>query len=195
MGPFRRGKRESPAPPFNIDLKVQDAVYRRLGEAMATVVVTLVEAPPADTRLVIRTGSSATTVDTMMVTHEAPRTKSETRRLWFAVDLSAVMFGDGEFALKTAEGEAPLPHPVAQGAWGDDDPDDPGVPADALNESALRAAVAALEERCREAERANAELAADARRVSDAVAATLAEVQHERERLLEQLSRGATEPG
>jgi hypothetical protein len=195
MGPFRRSKRESPAPSSSIDLKVHDTVYRRLGDAMATVVVTLADAPPADTRLVIRTGSSTTTVDAMMVTHEAPGTKSEARRLWFAVDLSAVMFGDGKFALTTAGGEAALPHPVAQGAWGDDDPDEPGVPADALNESALRAAVAALEERCRDAERTSAEMAADARRVSDAVTATLAEVQRERERLLEQLARGATEPG
>ena len=195
MGPFRRGRREPPTPSPSIDLKVQDTVYRRLGEAMATVVVTLVDPPPEDARLVIRTGSSDTTVDPMMVTHEAPGTKSEARRLWFAVELSAVMFGDGDFALKTAEGEAPLPHPVAQSTWGENGPDEPGVPADAVNESALRAAVAALEERCREAERANAELTADARRVSDAVAATLAEVQRERARLLEHVARSSTEPG
>src|SRR5215208_5553097 len=102
MGPFRRGRRELPAPPPSIDLKVQDTVYRRLGDAMATVVVTLVDPPPDDARLVIRTDASATTVDPMMVTHEAPRTKGEARRLWFAVELSAVMFGDGDFALKTA---------------------------------------------------------------------------------------------
>jgi hypothetical protein len=195
MGPFRRGKRESPAPPSTIDLKVQDTVYRRLGEAMATVVVTLDDAPPDDARLVIRSDSATIAVDPMMVTHEAPGTRSQTRRLWFAVELSAVMFGDGDFALTTAEGEAPLPHPVAQGAWGDDDPDEPGVPAAALTEASLRAAVAALEERCREAERANAEMSADARRLSETVAATLAEVQRERERLLEQLARGATESG
>jgi len=195
MGPFRRGKRESPAPPSSIDLKVQDTAYRRLGEAMATVVVTLDDPPPDGARLVIRTDSSATTVDPMMVTHEAPGTDSEVRRLWFAVELSAVMFGDGEFALKSADGEAPLPHPVAQVAWGDDDPDEPGVPAAALSESALRAAVAALEERCRAAERANAELTADARRVSDAVAATLAEVRRERERLLEHMARSSPGPG
>ena len=195
MGPFRRGRRELPSPPPSIDLKVQDTVYRRLGEAMATVVVTLVEQPPDDARLVIRTDSAAMTVDPMMVSREAPGTGSEAHRLWFAVELSAVMFGDGDFALKTADGEAPVPHPVAQGAWADDDADEPGIPADALNESALRAAVAALEERCREAERANAELTADARRVGDAVAATLADVQRERDRLLEQLARGAAEPG
>jgi hypothetical protein len=195
MGPFRRGKRESPAPPSSIDLKVQDTMYRRLGEAMAMVVVTLADPPPDDAQLVIRTDSSDMAVAPMMVTHEVPGTKAEVRRLWFAVELSAVMFGDGDFGLKTAEGETPLPHPVAQVGWGDDDPDEPGVPAAALSEAALRAAVAILEERCREAERANAELSADARRVSDAVAATLAEVQRERERLLEHLARSSAKPG
>jgi hypothetical protein len=189
MGPFRRGKREQPVPPPNIDLKVQETSYRRLGEAMATVVVTLQDPPPEDTRLVIRTDSLAISADPMLITHEAPGTDAEARRMWFAVELSAVMFGDGDFALKTAQGEAPLPHPVAQPAWGKDDPEEPGVPGTTLNEAALRAAVADLEERCRAAERAGAEMAADARRVSDAVAATLAEVQRERERLLEHVAR------
>ena len=194
MGPFRRGKRELPDPPQNTGLQVQDATYRRLGDALATVVVTLADPPPADSALVIRTGSSPIVVDPMMVTHEMPGTKAEAHRTWFAVELSAVMFGDGDFGLKTAEGETPLPHPVAQVGWGDD-ADEPGVPAAALSEAALRAAVAILEERCREAERANAELSADARRVSDAVAATLAEVQRERERLLEHLARSSAKPG
>jgi hypothetical protein len=191
MGPFRRGKRELPAPPPSIALKVEDATYRRLGDAMATVVVTLLEPPPDDARLLIRTDSSATTLDPMMVTHEMPGTKSETRRLWFAVDLSAVMFGDGDFALTTPEGEAPLPHPVALPAWGASEPDEPGVPTPALAEANLRAAVAALEERAREAEQAKAELTADGRRIGEAVAATLAEVQREREQLLELVPRTA----
>jgi hypothetical protein len=56
-------------------------------------------------------------------------------------------------------------------------------------ESELRAAVGALEERLRAAESANAELTEDARRVSETVAATLAEVQRERERLLDRVAR------
>src|SRR3954452_15861233 len=125
MGPFRRGRRELPSMPPSIDLKVQDTAYRRLGEAMATVVVTLLAPPPDDVRLVIRTDSSAMTVNPMMFTREAPGTKAEVRRLWFAVELSAVMFGDGDFALQTNEGEAALPHPTAQPSRGDDDPDEP----------------------------------------------------------------------
>src|SRR4051794_9724520 len=195
MGPFRRGRRELPSMPPSIDLKVQDTAYRRLGEAMATVVVTLLAAPPDDVRLVIRTDASALTVNPMMVTREAPDTKAEVRRLWFAVELSAVMFGDGDFALRTDGGEAALPHPVAQPSWGDDDPDEPGAPGSVLSEAALRAAVAALEERCWEAERANAELAADGQRLSQAMAVTLADVQREREQLLERLSRSGPDSG
>jgi hypothetical protein len=104
--------------------------------------------------------------------------------MWFAVELSAVMFGDGDFSVKTEDGEAAVPHPVAQPAWGVSEPEEAGVPIPALAESSLRAAVAALEERAREAERVNAELTADGRRMGEAVAATLAEVQREREQLL-----------
>jgi hypothetical protein len=184
MGPFRRGKRQLPPAPPSIDLKIQDASYRRLGDAMATVVVTLDEQPPENARLLIRTESSATTVDPMMVTREMPGTKAETHRMWFAVELSAVMFGDGDFALKTAEGEAALPHPVAQPAWGVSEPEEAGAPIPALAEASLRAALAQLEERLRDAEREKAELAADGRRMGRTVAATLAEVQREREQLL-----------
>src|SRR5215213_2040631 len=184
MGPFRRNKREPPAPPPSIDLKVEDSAYRRLGEALATVIVTLLEPPPEGARLLIRTDSSATTVEPMMVTREMPGTKSETHRVWFAVDLTAVMFGDGDFAIKTDEGEAPVPHPVAQPAWGTVEEDDPNVAAPVMAEANLRAAVAALEDRVREAESASAELKADSRRIGEAVAATLAEVQRERDQLL-----------
>lgn len=197
MGPFRRGRRDLPAPPPSIDLKVQDTTYRRLGEAMATVVVTLGEPPPEAAKLVIRTDSTAVTVEPMMLTREMPGTKDETHRMWFAVELSAVMFGDGDFALKTEDGEAAVPHPVAQPAWGVSEPEEAGAPIPALAESSLRAAVAALEERAREAERVNAELTADGRRIGEAVAATLAEVQREREQLLKLLGEtpDQAEPG
>src|SRR4051812_3238261 len=104
MGRFRRGKREDSASPPRISLKVEDTSYRRLGDALATVVVTLAEPPPDDARLVIRTEAGTMTVHPMMTSHEMPGSKDETRRLWFALELSAVMFGDGAFALKTDEG-------------------------------------------------------------------------------------------
>jgi hypothetical protein len=187
MSPFRRGRRDQSSPRPAIDLKVQETVYRRLGEALANVVVTLGEAPPADARLVIRTNSSdQTTVLPMMVTREAPGTDSEAHRIWFAVELSAVMFGDGEFALTAGDGEEALPHPTAQRTPSDDDSE---------TEAVLRAALASLEERCRELQRANAELTDDARRMREVMAQTLEDVQRERERLLEQLARGAHDPG
>ena len=191
MGPFRRGKRELPAPPPSIDLKVEDASYRRLGDAMATVVVTLGEVPPDDAKLVIRTDTAAVTVEPMMLTREMPGAKNETHRMWFAVELSAVMFGDGDFSLKTADGEAAVPHPIALPAWGVSEPEEAGAPIPALAEASLRAAVAALEERAREAERTNAELTENSRRIGEAVAATLAEVQREREELLKRLGEHA----
>jgi hypothetical protein len=193
MGPFRRSKRDVPSPPPSIDLKVEDSAYRRLGDALATVIVTLAEPPPDGARLLIRTDNSATTVDPMMVTREMPGTRSETHRMWFAVDLTAVMFGDGDFAIKTDEGEAPLPDPVAQPAWGAVEEEDPDIPAPVLAEANLRAAVAALEERVRDAESASAELKADSRRMGQAVAATLAEVQRERDQLLELIDGEADE--
>ena len=189
MGPFRRGKRELSAPPPSIDLKVEETAYRRLGDAFAIVVVTLGDPPPDDTHLVIRTDSAAAAFDPMMITREMPGSKSEAHRLWFAVDLTAVMFGDGNFALKTEDGEIPLPHPVAQPAWGAVEEEDPDVPASAYAEANLRAAVAALEARIRDAEQANNDLRADSRRMGETVAATLAEVQRERDRLIELLEQ------
>ena len=193
MGPFRRSKRELQAPLPTIDVQVDDASYRRLGDAMATVVITLDEAPPDDARLTVSTESATICVEPMMVTRELPGTKSETHRMWFAVELSAVMFGDGYFAIQTGEGSAPLPHPSALPAWGVSEPEEAGAPIPALAESSLRAAVSSLEARVREAESANAELTADAQRLSQTVAATLAEVQREREQLLAQLAE-ATAP-
>jgi hypothetical protein len=188
MGPFKR-KRE-PSSGERADVRVRETAYRRLGHAMATVVVTLDARPPTGARLTIRGESASVSADPMMATHEAPGTKAEAHRLWFATELSTVMFEDGEFLLEVDGDEVELPHPTAFVAWSSDDPDaEPPVAPEALAEGELRAAVTALEERCRAAESANAELSADSRRMGEVVAATLAEVQREREQLLDLVAR------
>jgi hypothetical protein len=193
MGPFKR-TRPAPSSDADADLRVRDVSYRRLGHALATVVVTLESAPPGDVRLEARGDARSSTLHPMMVTHEAPGTKAAAHRLWFVTDLSTVMFGDCEFLLLHGDAEVPVPEPAACASWTPDDPDaDPPVAPEVLAEGELRAAVAALEERCRAAERANAELTADSRRMGEVVAATLAEVQHEREQLLDLLARTSTD--
>jgi len=186
---FKKSKRDASLPD-QVDLRARETAYRRLGHAMATLVVTLEHQPPAGVRLSVRNGSASVTADPMMITHEAPGTKAECHRLWFAIELSTVMFGDGEFLLLVDGAEVELPHPVAFTAWSSDDPNAaPAVAPEALAEGELRAAVAALEERCRAAEALNAQLTADSRRVDDVVSTTLAEVQREREQLLNLVAR------
>jgi hypothetical protein len=129
-----------------------------------------------------------------MISREAPGSRHELQRLWFTVELSIVMFGDGDFVLHTDGRDLPLPHPVALATWSGE-PDDESAPsAAALSEAELRAAVAELEERCRIAENATEELRADGRRISEAMAATLAEVQREREQLLDQVALASEPP-
>lgn len=193
MGPFRRDKRSESAPAPDVEWRVRETGYRRLGHALASVVVTLEgpggAQPGADCRLGVRNGSTSVEADPTMITREAPGSRRELQRLWFTVELSTVMFGDGDFALHITGQELPLPHPAPLSAWTGDADDEPAASAAAVSEAGLRAAVAELEERCRIAENANTELRADGRRISEAMAATLAEVQREREELLDLVAR------
>ncbi len=186
MSPFRRRKTDHPAQDAPA-LEVRESMYRRLGQAMATVVVTVDAAPPDETRLRIRAGSTLVDIDPVMITHEAPGAEHEAHRLWFAAELSTVMFGDSVFTLVTGGSSVDVPEPLP--GTDDEDGDEASAWSAGRAESELRAAVAALEERCRAAETANAELTADSRRIGETVAATLAEVQREREQLLELVAR------
>jgi hypothetical protein len=183
---FKRHKSE-PSPPEPVDVRVRETAYRRLGHALATVIITLDARAPESARLRVTGGGSSVTADALMATHEAPGTKGECHRLWFTTELSSVMFGDAELHLLVPGAELALPQPAAFAAWSSDDPEQQPAAgaAEALAEGELRAAVATLEERCRAAEAANAQLTADARRMGQNMSATLAEVQREREELLE----------
>ncbi len=198
MGPFRRDKRTHPATAPDVEWRVRETGYRRLGHALASVVVTL-EGPPgaqpgADCRLSVRNGSASISAEPTMISREAPGSRHELQRLWFTVELSIVMFGDGDFVLHTDGRDLPLPHPVALATWTGEADDESAPSAAALSEAELRAAVAELEERCRIAETATEELRADGRRISEAMAATLAEVQREREQLLDQVALASEPP-
>jgi hypothetical protein len=194
MGRFRRGKSTQPPTAPQVAWKAREAGYRRLGRALATVVVTL-EGPPGaqpgtDTRLSVRNGSATVTAEPVLIAREAPGTRHELHRLWFTVELSSVMFGDGESSLIVDGGELPLPQPVALAAWVGDGDDEQAPSAPALGEAELRAAVAELEERWRSAQ----ELNEDSRRISQVVRATLADVQREREQLLDEMARATGSP-
>ena len=163
MGPFRRTRTSlraaeavasggAPAEP----LDVETFEYRRLGEALATVVVVLKRAPAADFALCITANDSVHEVDPMLVTCEAPGTDDESHRVWFVTDLSQVMFGDAAFALVAPDGDTVLPQPVARAAWDDESP----AMSSAWSQTELQAAIAALEQRCRSAERLGAALRA-----------------------------------
>lgn len=163
MGPFRRTRTSLSAveavssPPAPADpIEVESFEYRRLGDALATLVIALETAPPAEAALRISARGSAHELEPMLVTREAPGTGSELHRLWFATDLSQVMFGDAEFVLLAGSAEHEIPEPVARPAWDDDSP----AVTSAWSQSELTAALRALEERCRSAERLAAALRA-----------------------------------
>ena len=184
MGPFRRTKSSLDAAEATASRRdksggyeVAAHEYRRLGDALATVVATITPAPPsAGARLLIAGEAAPAEVDAMLVTHQAPGTADEAHRLWFVTDLSRLMFGDAEFTLLLGDGaEIPLPQPAARAAFADDD-----APASAAwSESELQAALTALEERCRSAER----LAAALRATTPAIGADDALTQKLTERL------------
>jgi hypothetical protein len=162
MGPFRRTRTSLRAVEVasDADAAADSGVvtfeYRRLGDALATVVVELEQPPAADAILRITAQDSAHEVDPMLITHDAPGTDGESHRLWFVTDLSQVMFGDAEFALVAGAAEHKLPEPAARPAWEDDSP----AITSAWSQSELTAALAALEGRCRSAERLAAALRA-----------------------------------
>ena len=156
MGPFRRTRSSLDAAGVviggrPIDFRVESHEYRRLGHALATVVVGVQPAPrAAETRLRITAGGDGEDLAPMLTTCEAPGTDEESHRLWFVTDLSRVMFGDATFALLVGgKNEIALPEPTPRAAW---DEDEPAV-SSAWSRSELEAAVRALEARCRSAER------------------------------------------
>lgn len=193
MRPLRRRDRQETTA-AGTDWGVRAFEYRRLGHALASVAVALEPAkdgsrPEATARLTIESGGASATLAPTMISHESPGSRSEVHRLWFTADLSMVMFGDGEYKLLIDGATVPLPEPAPQPSWSAGEEDESGVPETARSEAELTAAVAALEERCHDAERTAQEMAADSRRMGQTMAATLAEVQRERDALLDRVAR------
>lgn len=146
----------------NADLRVSTPEYRRVGQAMATVTVTIgssgpLTIPPAHVRMCVRSAAAYVALDPVLVTHEAPGAQREQHRLWFLADLSQLISDDTSFALVAGSSEIPLRDPQPRAPW---DAEDEATAAmdSAWSESELRAVVGALEERCRVAERAAADL-------------------------------------
>lgn len=108
-GPFRRTKNSLDAAEAvassgrTTHPQVESHGYRRLGEALAVIVVAVKPTPRGAARLRIAAGSATPTVDAMLVTHEAPGADDESHRVWFVTDLSSVMFADASFALLLGE--------------------------------------------------------------------------------------------
>jgi hypothetical protein len=198
MGPFRRTRDEQPTDVRRIDWQTGAPEYRRLGQALANIDVTLTASEPGvrvpvDTRLRIQGEAGTVTLDPTLVALELPGSSSELHRVVYVTELSRVMFGDASLTLLVDGTELELAELTAQPARHPSDESEREPTSAALAESELRAAVADLEERWRAAEQATADLAADGRRVGAKVAAILSQVKREREELLDLLARATTE--
>jgi hypothetical protein len=173
MGPYQRteagadaiGAAEPDAREAHIaDTDISAPEYRRVGRAMATVVVKVGSSRPltpaqASARMRVRSPAASLLLDPALATCEAPGSEHEEHRLWFLMDLSLVISGDTTFALVVDDFELPLPGPQPRASWSTGD-NEPIALDSAWSESELRAIVSALEERCRVAERSAADLRA-----------------------------------
>jgi hypothetical protein len=198
MGPFRRTRDEQPSDERGTDWQHGAPEYRRLGQALASVDVTLTSPEggvrvPDDARLRIRSEAGTVTLDPTLIAVELPGTSNELHRVVYVTELSRVMFGDAALTLLVDGTELELPELTAQPARHPSDESEREPTSAALAESELRAAVAELEERWRAAEQAAADLTAEGRRVGAAVVATLSQVRRERQELLDLLARATAE--
>jgi hypothetical protein len=145
------------------DLNISTPEYRRVGHAIATLVVKAAAPGCVDPALIharmrVQRPAGSIVLDPALVTHEAPGRPRQELRIWFLVDVSLLIFGDATFALLVGDAELPLRDPQLRGPWMGGEGDEDVAIDSAWSESELGAVVAALEQRCRVAERSAAAL-------------------------------------
>jgi hypothetical protein len=145
------------------ELDISTPEYRRVGHAMATLVVKVAQSGSlgpalARAQMSVRTPAASVALDPVLVTHEAPASGREEIRVWFLIDLSQLISADATFALLIGHSELPLRDPQPRAPWSTGEGDVNIGMDSAWSESELRAVVGAIEDRCRVAERSAADL-------------------------------------